>query len=240
MTQLASIDPKIKTMTSREIAELTGKAHKNVLADIRELLGALGLAVADFSAAAQVPGPNNSTRTIEVINLPKRECLILVSGYSIAMRARIIDRWQELEDQVAQPALPALPRTFAEALRALADKTEQAERQAALLIEQAPAVAAQALLAGADGSMCITNAAKALHQRPKDLFAWLSAHRWIYKRAGSTTWVGYQDRIQSGLVEHKTTTVERSDGSEKVIEQVLVTAKGLDRLSKAFAVEVFA
>lgn len=57
MSQLTTIDPQIKTMTSREIAELTGKAHKNVLADIRELLGALGLAVADFSAAAQVPGP---------------------------------------------------------------------------------------------------------------------------------------------------------------------------------------
>jgi phage antirepressor YoqD-like protein len=94
--------------------------------------------------------------------------------------------------------------------------------------------------AGGGGSMCVTNAAKALHQRPKDLFAWLSAHRWIYKRAGTAVWLGYQDRIQSGLVEHKTTTVERSDGTEKVIEQVLITAKGLDRLAKAFAVEVAA
>lgn len=40
----------VRTMTSREIAELTGKEHKNVLADIRTMLGDLGLASAEFSA----------------------------------------------------------------------------------------------------------------------------------------------------------------------------------------------
>lgn len=92
------------TMSSREIAELTGKRHDNVMADIRKMLEELGIAAPEFSGAAQVPGPNNSIRTIEVFNLPKRECLILVSGYSTTLRARIIDRWQELEAQVAQQA----------------------------------------------------------------------------------------------------------------------------------------
>jgi phage regulator Rha-like protein len=86
------------------IAELTGKEHKNVLADIRKMLDELGKAAADFSAVAQVPGPNGSNRQVEVYNLPKRETLILVSGYSVAMRAKIIDRWQELEAGV-QPVL---------------------------------------------------------------------------------------------------------------------------------------
>ncbi len=81
-------------MSSVEIAELTGKGHKNVLADIRKTLIELGKAVAENSAAAFVEGPNNSKREIEVFNLPKRETLILVSGYSVAMRAKIIDRWQ--------------------------------------------------------------------------------------------------------------------------------------------------
>lgn len=86
-----------KTMSGREIAELTGKEHKNVLADIRKVLEELGKAAADFSATAQVPGPSGSTRRVEVYNLPKRETLILVSGYSVAMRAKIIDCRQELE-----------------------------------------------------------------------------------------------------------------------------------------------
>jgi hypothetical protein len=67
--------------------------------------------------------------------------------------------------------------------------------------------------------------------RPKDLFAFLQRHAWIYRRAGSGTFLGYSSKTVSGLVEHKVTTVERADGSDRVIEQVLITAKGLTRLA---------
>lgn len=87
-------------MSSREIAELTGKMHKNVFEDIRKMLDSLGLAAADFSATAFVVWPNNSTRPVQVFNLPKRETIILVSGYSVVLRARIVDRWMELEGAV--------------------------------------------------------------------------------------------------------------------------------------------
>lgn len=90
-------------------------------------------------------------------------------------------------------------------------------------------------IAMADGSLCPTDAAKTLQVRPKDLFAHLSGRKWIYKRAGNGHWVGYQDKIQAGLLEHKVTEVTRSDGTTKITEQVRITPKGLARLSAELA-----
>lgn len=98
--------------------------------------------------------------------------------------------------------------------------------------EMKPDVEAFERIAKADGSMCITDAAKHLQVQPKKAFQALSQHHWIYKRAGGKSWLGYQEKIQRGLLEHKVTTVSRSDGSEKMVEQVLVTAKGMVQLSK--------
>jgi len=84
---------KAQTMSSREIAEVTGKRHDHVMTDIQKMLADLNLHAPDFSGTYQTERGN----TYQCFNLPKRETLILVSGYSVAMRAKIIDRWQELE-----------------------------------------------------------------------------------------------------------------------------------------------
>jgi hypothetical protein len=44
--------------------------------------------------------------------------------------------------------------------------------------------------------------------------------------------VGYQTRVQASLLTHKASTVFRLDGSEKIVEQVLVTPEGLTRLAE--------
>lgn len=83
------------TMSSVEIADLTGKRHDHVIRDIRNMLDELG------GPFPQIWGKVASAggRPMDVANLPRRECLILVSGYSVELRARIIDRWEQLEHQ---------------------------------------------------------------------------------------------------------------------------------------------
>lgn len=114
------------TMSSVEIAQLCEKRHDNVVVDIRKMLEELNLYAPDFSGTYKTSQGNE----YQCFFLPKRETMILISGYRIDLRAKIIDRWQELEAKQAVQ----LPQTFAEALRLAADLEEQ--KQALLLENQ--------------------------------------------------------------------------------------------------------
>lgn len=120
MNEIMNVN-EVQTMSSREIAELTGKRHDHILRDIENMLKALNLEQNPFLGFVN-DGPNG--RPLKVYNLPKEETLILVSGYNVKMRAAIIRRWQELEAQVAKPLLPDFTDPVA-AARAWADEVEQ-------------------------------------------------------------------------------------------------------------------
>lgn len=223
MTQLAKVFEAPLTMSSVEIAELTGKQHAHVMRDIKKMFDELNLDVSRFGGIYL----DSYQRENPFFNLPKRECLILVSGYNVQLRAKIIDRWQALEAQ--QPVFE-IPQTLPDALMLAAQLAQEAARLESELKAAEPKLLALDKIAVAKDSLCLQETAKALQMRPADLIAWLQAHEWIYKRVGSAQWLGYQAKVQTGLLEHKVTTVSRSDGSEKVVTQVRVTAKGLTRL----------
>lgn len=111
---------------------------------------------------------------------------------------------------------------------------EENQKLTAQVAEMSPKVEALDRIAtGAEGSMCITDAAKHLQVRPKDLFKYLQSHDWIYRRQGSS-WLGYQEKVKQNLVEHKITTISLPDGSERITTQVRLTAKGLAKLSEQY------
>ena len=71
MNALAKMNEVPLTMTSREIAELTGKDHDNVRRDIKNMEEGLSLS---FEEKVE---PSNGGRPSKVFLLPKRESLIL-------------------------------------------------------------------------------------------------------------------------------------------------------------------
>ncbi|MEM9050286.1 MAG: phage regulatory protein/antirepressor Ant [Pseudomonadota bacterium] len=213
------------TMSSREIAELCEKRHSDVRRDIRVMADGLGEGVSRFAHTYF----DAQGKAQEEYFLPKDLTLTLVAGYNVRLRKRIIDRWLELEAQVARPATLTGPQLMAAALIE-ADATIKTQAQQIETMRED--VQAHERLTKADGSLNITEAAKALSMRPKDLFQWLSQNGWIYKRHGSSVWLGYQPKCNQGLLEHKATTVLRADGSEKITEQVRVTSKGMSRLAR--------
>ncbi|WP_338330453.1 phage antirepressor KilAC domain-containing protein, partial [Commensalibacter sp. Nvir] len=135
----------------------------------------------------------------------------------------IIERFEAYEQH--KIALFSIPQTYAEALRLAADQAEEIK-------ELKPKAEALERIAVSDGSMCITNAAKDLQVRPKELFNYLIQNGWIYRRNGNATWLAYQKKIQQGLLEHKVTEISCDDGSQKIIEQAKVTRKGLAKLAE--------
>lgn len=219
--------------------------------DVAEVLGYTNpqKAVRDHCRAPKPVGEgvNDSFTPLDpqTVVLPEPDVLRLIVRSRLPAAERF-ERW------VFEEVLPTIRRTGSygqpDPLVALSDPTAlrtllltYSERVIALeqrVEADAPKVAALDRIAGADGTINITEAAKTLQVRPKDLFAWLQQHHWIYRRAGCAHFVAYQQRLQAGLLMHKVTTLTRSDGTEKVVERVLVTAKGLARLAELFGQKV--
>lgn len=211
----------------------------------------------DRSAVRRLDADEKGVRLIHTLGGTQNIAVINESGlYTLVMRCRgsatpgtLAHRFRKW---VTSEVLPTLRKTGSygqpdpmvvlsdpAALRGLlANYSEKVLTLETTVATLAPKGEALDRIASADGSLCITEAAKCLQMRPRDLFRWMNAHAWIYRRAGGSGWVAYQPRIQSGLLEHKVNTVERSDGTEKMTEQVRVTPKGLAKLSELLALKV--
>lgn len=214
------------TMSSREIAELTGSSHDNVLKTIRSLVVK---GVVSSNDTPYVHAQNG--QVYREFLLTQRDTLVVVSGYSVELRAKIIDRWQELEAQVGKFQIPA---TYAEALQAAADQARDNQSLRLVILDQEPKVAAIKRLAAAGGAICITDTAKQLQLQPSRLFSWLEQHRWIFRRKGSKRWVAYQPRITSGYMVHKVTALkpDPETGIERAAFDPMITPKGLAYLAE--------
>ena len=82
-------------MTSLEIAELTGKQHKNLMRDIRNMEPAwVKIAGLKFELGSYEDA-NGQMRPC--YRLTKTECLYIATKFNDEARARLVLRWQELE-----------------------------------------------------------------------------------------------------------------------------------------------
>ena len=110
-----------KTMSSREIAELTGSEHSNVLKTIRNLI-AKGVVLGNECTYEN----KQNGQTYPEFFLDYRNTMVVVSGYSVELRAAIIDRWQDLENHYTNNVVQeiALPKDYLSALKALVESEE--------------------------------------------------------------------------------------------------------------------
>ena len=89
-------------MSSVAIAQVTGKSHKNIMRDIRELLEQ-GVNELNFEPVEYTDAKGEKRPCYQ---LTRKGCLILASGYNALLREKIIDRLEELE-LARQKTLPS-------------------------------------------------------------------------------------------------------------------------------------
>jgi phage regulator Rha-like protein len=109
-------------------------------------------------------GADGRKQAMTVYRFGKRDSFVIVAQLSPEFTARLVDRWQELEEQ-ARPAQPTIPQTLPEALRLAADLVEMKAKADAAL---------------ADGSFCIRDAAKTLQVNERASKQTLLGRRWVH------------------------------------------------------------
>ena len=135
MSELNVIQDAPLTMSSREIAELTGSRHDSVKRTV-DTLAAKGVIVHPQSVDEQENDAMGRPRATKVYRLAKRDSLIVVAQLCPEFTARIVDRWQELEAKAQSNAI-MLPDFTNPALaaRAWADQVEARMRAEATKAE---------------------------------------------------------------------------------------------------------
>jgi len=223
---------------SRDVAMFFDKAHRHVLDAVDALIRQEPkLGGAEFSAGVYTLSQTGEQQH-RCFDMTRDGFTLLAMGFTgskaLKWKLRYIEAFNAMEAELRRIANsgPTIDLNDPGALRnLLLTYSEKALVLDKRVQELLPSQEALQRISEADGSLCITDAAKALQMRPKDLFEWLRQNGWIYRRPGTSHDLGYQSKTTTGLLEHKVTTVLRADGSEKVTEQVRVTPKGLTKLA---------
>ena len=220
MNAITAISAAVLTMSSREIAELTGRDHGNVMRDIRTMLD-------DLQASNLNPVCETTTYTgangqrYPQYELDRDTCLTLLLGYDAVARMKVVKRWQELEARAA-PALPDFSNPVA-AARAWADAKESELRTVQALAIAAPKADYVDRYVAANGAKGFRQVAKLLGANEHAFRAWLQEEKIMYRLGGE--WTAHQCHIDAGRFVVKTGVAQ---ANEHAFNATKFTPKGVN------------
>ena len=212
-------------ITSLQIVEETGKQHPHVMRDIKKMLEELEIGASKFGGTYT----SAQGKELPMFILPKREAMILASGYSVKLRAGIIDKLDKLEKEgkVIHPQLPNFNDPV-EMARAWADSEEGKQKAIGVIRhkdgvidrknEQIKVASAMSIEAG---ESTVSEFVKTLGIKGfglKACFIWLKEHGYIMKNGEP-----YQKWINKGYFKHKPW---KEDKGERAHYQPILEARG--------------
>ena len=211
------------TMSSREIADLVESRHDSVKRTI-ERLQDKGL----IQLTPMVEVKNHLGQVVTEYQLIKRDTYVVVAQLSPEFTARLVDRWQELENQ----QMPQIPQTLSEALRLAADQAEKIERQNLLLEQQRPKVEFVQRYVEVGTTKSLRETAKILRAPERAMIDCLVDDGLLFRQSGNL--LPYQKYHAKGLFDVKTGTTEHGHN----YTQTRVTSKGIEYIASRYASEL--
>lgn len=222
-----------KTMSSREVAQLCDKEHRNVCRDIENLNQSyenLGLLKVEQGYYTH---PSTGNQQHREFLLTKEQCIDLITGYRADLRIKINRRWAELENQVKQNviSLPDFTDPVA-AARAWADELEAKKIALQKVAVLEPKAQALDTIADTENTYTIRECAKTIGIREKDLIDLLLRKKWCYRDEAKKL-QPYSEKVSSGIFINRASPVIKNnhDGQERVFLHMRVTAFGLTRIT---------
>ena len=216
-TIVALANSQVQTMSSREIAELTGKRHDHVIRDIRFMVESLK----DSPEMGHLKEDHDARGYTSAFHLDRTLTDILLTGYSIPLRAKVIKRWHELE---VKQIKPTIPQTYAQALLEagrLALELELKEKELEVAKQKVEFVD-KFVERGTNRN--VTSVAKELGVTAIKLGKWLRAKGYMNKATDKQVW--NKEFIDKGYGVQKLFNVEVQDEEFKSGSQALITPAG--------------
>jgi phage antirepressor YoqD-like protein/predicted transcriptional regulator len=209
------------TMTSRELADLVEKRHDNVKRTIETLVERGVIASPQIEEKTETGGrPGTEYR------VGKRDSYVIVAQLSPEFTARLVDRWQELESAKS----PALPQTFAQALRLAAEQQEQIEAQQLKIETDRPKVEYADALLNADGTTLVRDVAKTLGVGPMKLHKALKEKGVILGNNAPAS-----EYVQKGYFVESIHTYETTTAGSRIAHAARVTGRGIEFIRRFVA-----
>ena len=213
---------KQQTMSSREIATLCDKEHKNVIRDIKTMLSNIDGSILSHEYYQTLTDDRGYTSEIL---LNENLSINLVTGYNPTLRLRMVQHWQELRKskELSRMDLIRLAYEAEQERLALESKVEQLQ----------PKADAHDLLAGAKGSFSIRAAAGELKVPEKKFVQWLLDNDWAFREGNRQDGklMPHAHRKEQGYLE-LVNTVAYNTGEPVARFQMKVTQKGIARLAQ--------
>lgn len=194
MNQL--VNPAVLSITSEEIAEMVGSRHDKVKQSIERLAQRSVISLPPMGEKSTSGRP--SSFYIFSGEKGKRDSIIVVAQLSPEFTARLVDRWQELENKNSKPA--ELSRI--DILKMALESEQRAIEAEEMLTIAAPKVQFVDSYVNASGSLGFRETCKLLHIKENAFRQFLVENEIMYLLAGKLT--PYAQHIDAGRFTVKT------------------------------------